>query len=70
MNTDEVMSLVRKVLLVGLTSLATRLHMEDVSWVLPVSTDLADLGVIAWGMYAHWGMKKVPDNSVTIPSPR
>jgi hypothetical protein len=60
MNSDEIGSFVRKLMLIGLTALATRLHMSDTTWVVAAATDLADLTVLGWGVYSHWGMKKVP----------
>jgi hypothetical protein len=65
MNTDEIASLARKVLIMVLTSLATKLHMDG-SQVAAVATDIVDLGMVAWGVYAHWDMKKVPEDARVV----
>ena len=70
MNSDEAASLLRKLLIMGLTSLATYLHMSDVTWILPVATDAADVAVVLWGVYAHRGMVKVSEAAAPPPSLR
>lgn len=70
MNTDEIGSLVRKVLILVITALATKLHLDDATGAA-IAADVADLGVIAWGVYAHRGMKKVPEAArVIVPADR
>jgi len=67
MNTQFLASLLRKLLVVGLTALAAKLHMEpDTNSIAALATDAADILVIAWGSYAHWGMKKVPETAEVI----
>lgn len=67
---DETKALIRKVLLMVLTAIATLLHVnsdQTLMGQLPaLAADLADLGVFAWGVWAHWGMKKVPDSAVVV----
>ena len=60
MNNDEIMSLTRKLLVMALTAVATKLHLDQ-SQVPAIAADLADLGVIIWGVAAHWNMVKVPE---------
>lgn len=59
---DELKSLITKALLVGLTALATKLHvMEgDSAFWGAVATDLADLAVAGYTIYSHRNMKIVP----------
>lgn len=63
MNGDEIASLARKVLIMVLSAIATKYHIEG-NAVNAVAADLVDLGVIAWGVYAHWNMRKVPEKVV------
>lgn len=66
MNQDANLSLLRKVLIMGLSILAGYLHTKpDASQIAAVATDLVDLGVFVWGIYAHWGMVKAPDTNIT-----
>lgn len=65
MNSEELGSLARKVLLMVLTSVATKYHIDG-STTTAVVTDIVDLGVLAWGIYAHWNMKKVPETAITV----
>ena len=60
MNSDEIKSLVIKVLIMIFTSLATTLHING-DQVTAVATDLADLGTLAVGVWMHWNMVKVPE---------
>ena len=68
MNSDEIKSLVVKVLILVLTSLATALHLDPTATsIFPaLATDLADAGVLLYGVYAHWNMKKVPETAVVV----
>jgi hypothetical protein len=66
MNPQELMSAVRKLLIMCLTALATKLHLDG-SFAPALATDLLDLATIGWGIYAHWNMVKVPE---TLPSAR
>lgn len=67
MTQDAIESFARKILMVILTAVATKLHIEGSS-AAAFASDVADLTVIVWSVWAHWGMKKVPENAqVTIP---
>lgn len=59
---DELKSLITKVLLIGLTALATRLHMADGNGALlaAFASDIADALVLGYAAYSHRDMKKVP----------
>lgn len=48
-----------------LTSVATKYHIDG-NTVVAIATDIVDLGVVGWGVYAHWNMKKVPENAGMI----
>ena len=60
MNSDEIKSLVVKILLVVFSSLAAKYHISG-DTVTAVASDVADLGVIGYGIYDHWNMKKVAE---------
>jgi hypothetical protein len=65
MNSDEIKSLLVKVLMMVLTALATQLHANlGATSILAIATDSADLLVLAYGIYSHWNMKKVPEAAV------
>jgi len=65
MNSDEIKSLIVKVLIMVLTSVATAMHLTpDASSIATAAADIADLGVLAYGVYIHWNMRKVPETSV------
>ena len=59
MTKDAWISLLVKVLLMILTPLAAQLHINDGATVTAFATDLADLIVLAYGVYSHYGMDKV-----------
>jgi hypothetical protein len=70
MNQDEILSLVRKLMIAGLSALATKLHL-DANTGLAIATDLADAAVLVWGVYEHRGMKKVPEAAkIVVPGDR
>ena len=68
MNSDEFGSLIRKLLIAMITAFATKLHIDDATGAA-LAADVADLAVIAWGVYAHRGMKKVPETARVVPDP-
>lgn len=63
MNQDEIKSLLVKVALVVLSPLAVKFH-TDGSTISAIVTDLADAGILLFGVYDHWNMKKVPETAV------
>lgn len=62
MNQDELASLARKILIMALSAYAAKLHMDN-NQLTAIVTDVVDLGVVVWGVYAHWNMKKVPEDA-------
>ena len=69
MNSEAVGSLIRKILISVLSALAAKYHLDN-NTAVAIATDLADLAVIGWGVWAHWGMKKVPETATVIPDPQ
>lgn len=65
MNQDEIESLIVKILLMILAPLATKYHIDG-NLLPAICADLASLAVLGYGIYAHWNMKKVPENSTAI----
>ena len=65
MNSDEIKSLVVKILLVVFSSLAAKYHISG-DTVTAVASDVADLGVIGYGIYDHWNMKKVAETAKVV----
>lgn len=66
---DELKSLLTKVLLMGLTALATKLHVADGNTAFwgAIATDIADAIVAGYAIYSHRGMKRVPvEASATV----
>ena len=67
MNSDEINSLVTKIVLSVLsvwlgTGIATQSQEQT------IAAGIGALAAIAYGTYMHWNMKKVPENSiVTLP---
>jgi hypothetical protein len=65
MNNDEIKSLIVKVLILVLSSTAGALHQNlGAASVSAIATDLADLAVLAYGIYDHWNMKKVHETAL------
>ena len=66
MNSDEIASLLRKIILAVAASTggATFVSGNDAA---SIASGLVSIGTIAWGVYEHWNMKKVPENTVAIP---
>lgn len=69
MNPDEIKSLLIKIGVLVLTSIATKYHISG-DTVTAVVTDLADVAVLGYGIYDHWNEKKVPETAVVVqPAP-
>ena len=67
MNSDEIKSLAVKLAIMGLTALATSLHQNfGADSITAIATDIVDLGALAYGVFIHWNMKKVPENAVVV----
>ena len=70
MNSDEIKSLMVKLLIMGLTAAATALHVSiGATSISAIATDVADLVVLVYGIAIHWNMKKVPENAVVVSAP-
>lgn len=65
MNSDEIQSLIVKVLLMVLTPLGTKFGIDG-NTVAAVAAWIAGGIVLGYGIYSHWNMKKVPENSTAI----
>lgn len=68
MNSDEVKSLIVRILLVALGPLATKYGIDG-NTQTAVALWLATGVVLIYGIYDHWNMKKVPEKSIAIHSP-
>ena len=68
MNKDEITSLAVKILLMVLTPVAVQHHISGDN-VTAFVTDLVDAAVLAYGVYSHWNMKKVPETAQVTPAP-
>jgi hypothetical protein len=70
MTADSWKSLIIKILLMILTPLAAQLHLSmGPTDLAAIAADLADLAVLAYGVYRSSGMKLVPHASVAIEKP-
>lgn len=65
MNSDEIKSLVVKILLVVFSSLAAKYHISG-DTVTAIASDVADLAVVSYGIYDHWNMKKVAETAKVV----
>lgn len=64
MNSDEIKSLIVKILMLIITPIATKCHISgDLSYA--VAADVADLAVVAYGVYDHWNKVKVQEPTTT-----
>ena len=71
MNQDEVKSALVKVMIGLLSAAAGALHQNfGAASYTAISTDIVDLGFLVYGLYLHWGMKKVPENSIVVAGPK
>jgi len=59
MTNDAIQSIIQRVLIVLLTSLAAKFHLNN-DHVAGAAADLADLIVLGLGVWQHYGMVKVP----------
>jgi len=65
MNKDETISLIVKILLMILSPLALKYHVDGAT-TSAIVTDVADLAVLGFGVWSHWNMRKVPENAKVI----
>lgn len=65
MNSDEIRSLIVKVLILTLGPMATRFGIDG-NTVASVASWAAAGVVLAYGIYDHWNQRKVPENSVVL----
>jgi hypothetical protein len=63
MTNDAWKSLIVKILLMVLTPLAAQLHINDGVSLGAIAADGADIIVLLYGIYSHWGMDKVSRRS-------
>lgn len=66
MNNDEIKTIIIKILLIGLSSLAAALHINLGNSALPIVTDVADLIVLGYGIYRSTNMKLVPEHTTAV----
>lgn len=67
MNSDEIESIVVKAIIAGGSIWATKHgYTVDGSALQMFAGGIAAAGAGAWGIYRHWGMKKVPEASIAI----
>jgi uncharacterized membrane protein YebE (DUF533 family) len=66
MNSDEIKSLIVKVLIMVLTPIATKYGIDGDA-VASGAAAVASLAVLGYGIYDHWNMKKVPETAQVIP---
>ena len=59
MNSDSLQSIATKLVIAIATSVATKYHLDG-SLVPAISADVVDLAALAYGVYSHWNMVKVP----------
>ena len=72
MNNQEVTNLVRQLLtlaggmLAGAGVLNANQSYTLVNDIMVAVPALISLGSVAWSVYAHWNMRKVPENSLVV----
>ena len=65
MNGDEIQALVTKLVL-GAFSTGFGAALATQSQETAIATGLGALAAIAYGVYSHWNMRKVPEKSVVV----
>ena len=68
MNSDSVASMVRQVLTLLLSSSAASAYVSG-NQAVAIAGGAAALVSVAWSVWAHWGLKKVPQNAVVVTAP-
>jgi hypothetical protein len=68
MNSDEIQSLVTKLVVMVLSSMSGAAAMNN-SQVTAIATGAGAVAAVLFGVYQHWNMKKVPENAVVVSAP-
>lgn len=67
MNNDEIRSLIVKMLIMVLSPLGTKFGIDG-NTVAAIATWAASGLVLAYGIYDHWNMRKVPETATVLPA--
>jgi hypothetical protein len=67
MNSDEIRSLIVKVLIAVLGPIATKYGIDG-NTVASVAAWIGTGAVLIYGIYDHWNQRKVPENAVVLPA--
>lgn len=65
MNKDEIVSLIVKILLMVLSPIAVKYHLDG-NTMSAIAADIADAAVLGFSIWSHWNQKKVPETSIAI----
>jgi uncharacterized membrane protein YebE (DUF533 family) len=69
MNSDEIESIIVKAIIAAGTAWATKHGVTvDGSALQMLAGGIVAAGAGAYGVYRHWGMKKVPESAVVVPT--
>ena len=68
MNSDEISSLVTKIVLSLCSGLAAK-YGVDGNVVATLASGAGALAALAFGVYQHWNLKKVPETATVILTP-
>ena len=66
MNSDEIQSLVTKLVLSACSGLAAKYGVDGNALGM-VASGAGALAAILFGVYQHWNMKKVPETATVTP---
>jgi hypothetical protein len=65
MNPDEIGSVVRQVITLVLSSAAASAYVNN-SQAVAIAAGLGAMASVVWSIFAHWNLKKVPENAKVI----
>jgi uncharacterized membrane protein YfcA len=68
MNSDEIQSLVTKLVVMILSSMSGAAAMNN-SQATAIATGAGAVAAVLFGVYQHWNMKKVPEKAVVVLPP-
>ena len=68
MNSDEIQSLVTKLVVMVLSSMSGAAAMNN-SQVTAIATGAGAVAAVLFGVYQHWNMKKIPEKAVVASAP-